>query len=62
MMDDLRNHDTEPTREERAWMAADPLALVAKLVVLAILAVAIGLSATQMAAPTASETLVASQH
>jgi hypothetical protein len=62
MMDDLRNHDTKPNAQERAWMAVDPVAVVAKLVVLAILAVSIGLAATQIAAPPASSAVLASQH
>jgi hypothetical protein len=61
MLDDLRNHDTEPNEQERAWMSVDPLAVLMRLAVLAILAVAIGLSATQIAAPPASDSVVAVQ-
>jgi hypothetical protein len=61
-MDDLRNHDTKPSAEERAWMSVDPVAVLARLLVLAILAVAIGLSATQLASPAHYDTVVATQH
>jgi hypothetical protein len=62
MMDDLRNHDTKPTAEEHAWMSVDPVAVVTRLIVLAILAVAVGLSATQIAAPSHYDTVIATQH
>jgi hypothetical protein len=61
MLDDLRNHDTEPNEQERAWMSLDPLALLMRLAVLAILAIAIGLSATQIAAPSTPDTVVTVQ-
>ena len=62
MLDDLRNHDTSPNEQERAWMSVDPVAVVARLVVLAVLAVSIGLAATQIAAPPASSAVLASQN
>ena len=61
MLDDLRNHDTKPNAQERAWMSVDPFAVVLRLVVLASLAVAIGLAATQMAVPSAPDALIAVQ-
>jgi hypothetical protein len=61
MLDDLRNHDTKPNEQERAWMSVDPLAVLTRLAILAILAVAIGLSATQMAAPSAPDAVVTVQ-
>ncbi|HUQ28820.1 MAG TPA: hypothetical protein VM051_09515 [Usitatibacter sp.] len=42
-------------------MSVDPLAVMMRLAVLAILAVAIGFSATQIAAPSAADTVVAVQ-
>ena len=60
MMDDLRNHDTAPNAQERAWMSVDPFAVLLRLVVLASLAVAIGLAASQIASPSRPDTVVAS--
>jgi hypothetical protein len=51
-MDDLRNHDARPDAQERAWMTIEPMAVVVKLVALAGIALAIGVSVTQIAAPT----------
>jgi Sec-independent protein secretion pathway component TatC len=50
-MDDLRNHDARPDAQERAWMTIEPMAVVVKLVALAGIALAIGVSVTQIAAP-----------
>jgi hypothetical protein len=61
-MDDLRNHDSKPNIHEREWMSVDPVAVVARLVVLAILAVSIGLAATQIGAPPASSAVLTAQH
>ncbi|HTS85969.1 MAG TPA: hypothetical protein VMG61_12750 [Usitatibacter sp.] len=36
--DDLRNHDPNPTDEERAWMETDPIAAVRRIAVLIVLA------------------------
>ena len=61
MLDDLRNHDTNPNEQERAWMSVDPVAVAVRLLVLASLALTIGLAATQIAAPSASDTIVAAR-
>jgi hypothetical protein len=61
MLDDLRDHDTKPTTQERAWMSVDPFAVLLRLAVLAVLAVAIGLAATQIAAPPAPDTVFSAQ-
>jgi hypothetical protein len=44
MLEDLRNHDATPTAEEREWMAANPFRVLLHLVVLAGIALAIGVS------------------
>ncbi len=62
MLDDLRNHDTQPTAQERAWMSVEPIAVLLRLVVLASLAVAIGLAATQITAPSTHDPVIATQH
>jgi hypothetical protein len=46
MLEDFRDHDPQPTAQERAWMAANPLGVMVRLLALASLAVAIGLSAS----------------
>jgi hypothetical protein len=61
MLDDLRNHDTEPNEQERAWMSIDPLAVLLRLAVLVVLAVVIGLAATQIAAPPAPNTVFSAE-
>jgi len=45
-MDELRNHDARPNAHEREWMSANPFSILVRLVALAGLAVAIGVSAT----------------
>ena len=47
MLEDLRNHDPNPNAEERAWMRTNPFAVVVRLVVLAGIAVAIGVNVSQ---------------
>ena len=44
-----RNHDARPTEEERRWMEFEPVSAVVGLMVLAGLALAIGVSATSVA-------------
>ena len=51
MLEDFRNHDPKPTQQERAWMAANPFAAVAKLVVVAGFAAVIGVSASHSLNP-----------
>jgi hypothetical protein len=60
-MEELRGHDPKPNAQERAWMSADPFAVVVKLVALAGLAIAIGVSATQVTGPSAPATVAAAQ-
>ena len=56
-MEELRGHDPKPNAQERAWMSADPFAVVLKLVVLAGLAIAIGVSVSQVNGPSAPATV-----
>ena len=48
MLEDLRNHDPSPTTEERAWMAAKPLAVILRVTALAGIAIAIGLAGSHV--------------
>jgi hypothetical protein len=48
MGDDLRDHAAMPTDEELAWMAAKPLGIVIKALALAGVAIAIGVSVSQL--------------
>jgi hypothetical protein len=48
MLDDLRNHDALPTREERSWLAFDDLGTIARAVLLAAVAIAIGCGVSMM--------------
>ena len=50
MLEDLRNHDPSPTAQERAWMAAKPLAVVLHVAALAGIAIAIGFAGSHVAA------------
>jgi hypothetical protein len=60
MLEDLRkNHDARPNAQERAWMSFDPMSVAVKLVALAGFAVAVGVTATHLAAPPQQATTVA---
>jgi hypothetical protein len=59
MLEDIRNHDAIPTDEERAWMRADPLAALVRVVALAALAIAIGLTGSELSTGTAPAAVVA---
>jgi hypothetical protein len=50
MLDDIRNHDAQPTEEEEDWMRTDPVRIAVKAIVLAALALGIGVSVTQLVA------------
>jgi hypothetical protein len=46
MLDDIRRtHQSFPTAEERRWIAIDPFAVLARVAILGVIAVAIGSSA-----------------
>ena len=51
MLDDIRDHDPNPTAEDALWTAADPVHLVLKAVALAAVAIAIGVSLSQLVTP-----------
>ena len=51
MLEDLRNHDPSPTAREIEWMESNPYAVVVRLVLLAIVAVVLGLSAADAISP-----------
>jgi len=48
MLDDIRNHDAQPTPEEEDWTRTDPVRLVVKAIALAAVAIAIGASLSQI--------------
>ena len=60
MLEDLRNHDAAPTAEEREWMAANPFRVLLHLVVLAGIALAIGMSGSQLVQENSRPAAVAS--
>ena len=51
MLDDLRNHDPNPTADEIAWMETNPNAVALRLVLLAIVAVMLGLAMADAISP-----------
>ena len=51
MLDDIRNHDPHATAEEEMWCTTDPLRLALKAVGLAAVAIAIGVSLSQLLVP-----------
>ena len=61
-MEDRRNHDARPDSREREWMSMDPLSLLVKLVAMAGLAFAIGVSTTVMVAPENLSPVAATAH
>ena len=48
MLEDFRNHDPNPTADELAWMDANPYPAVLRLVVLAVVAVVMGVIAADV--------------
>jgi hypothetical protein len=52
MLEDIRNHDSMPTREEAEWVSTDAIALLVRSVGLAGLALAIGVAASMWVTPT----------
>jgi hypothetical protein len=46
MLDDIRNHDADPTPQEAEWISMDVLSLVFRAAVLAVIALSVGLSAS----------------
>jgi hypothetical protein len=48
MVDDLRDHDAMPTEEELEWMSAKPWSVVIRALALAGIAIAIGVSVSQL--------------
>ena len=51
MLDEIRDHDPNPTAEEQLWTVADPVQLVLKAIALAAVAIAIGVSVSQLIVP-----------
>ena len=58
-MEEIRGHSAKPTRQEEAWMSINPFTALVRLVALAGIALAIGVSASQFAAPPAVPQTVA---
>ena len=52
MLEDIRNHDAVPSREESDWVSTDVIALVVRSVGLGGLALAIGVAASAVITPT----------
>ena len=48
MLDEIRDHDPNPTLEEQEWARTEPLLLVAKALTLAAVAIAIGASVSRL--------------
>ena len=44
MLDDVRNHDPNPSEEELRWLRFDPIGGIVKLLAVAALGIAIGAS------------------
>ena len=58
MFEEPRNHDPQPNSQERAWMQADPIRVVLRVMALTVLALVIATAATSFTAPK-STTVVA---
>jgi hypothetical protein len=48
MLDEIRGHDPQPTDEEKLWTTTDPVRLVLKALGLAAMAIAIGVSLSEL--------------
>jgi hypothetical protein len=51
MLDDLRKHEPEPTREEREWMHADALGAATRALVMVGVSLMIGVAASYVVSP-----------
>jgi hypothetical protein len=51
MLEDFRDHDPNPTVHERAWMETNPYPAAMRVVVLAMVAMMIGLAVTREPSP-----------
>jgi hypothetical protein len=51
MLEDFRDHDPNPTVHERAWMQTNPYPAVVRVLVLAMVAVMVGLSTANEPSP-----------
>ena len=60
MVDDLRNHDAEPTREEREWMEQNVVGNVVRGLALGAFALAIGVATSLVLEPAPAPASVAS--
>ena len=58
MLDEIRDHDPHPTAEEDLWIRTDPVRLVLKAVALAAVAIAIGVSLSELVMPDAQPSQV----
>ena len=56
MMEDIRNHDAQPTPTEIGWMSVDAVEVIVKSLVLAAIALTIGISASLTLQPVAGAT------
>ena len=59
MLEDIRNHDTNPSEAEQEWMAFDAVEVVVKSIVLAVVALTIGISASLLMEPVTGSSAVA---
>lgn len=50
MLDEPRGHDPNPNQRERAWMQADPLRVAVRVIALAVLAIGIGTTLSELGA------------
>lgn len=51
MLDDLRTHDPEPTRDESEWMGLDPLGAAAHALVMVGVSLMIGVTVSYIVSP-----------
>jgi hypothetical protein len=48
MLEELRDHDPKPSSQEREWMQADPFRVLVRVAALAVIAFAIGATASTL--------------
>ena len=51
MLDELRNHEPLPTREESEWMSLDPVSAATRALVLVGVSLMIGVAASYVVSP-----------
>jgi hypothetical protein len=62
MLDDIRTHEASPSAEELAWLSTDPVIVAFRVAALAVIALSIGILASDRGELPLASTQTASTH